>query len=384
MAPRLSGLILAAGFSSRMQTLKPLLPLGETSVLGQCTDTLQKSGIRDIVVVTGYREREVAAEALARGARPVFNEEFAAGMFSSIRCGVQHLAEAEYIALLPVDIPLVRTGTLSLMEQALRRTGAEVVHPEFDGRRGHPLLIAAPLLRSLVDVSPAPGGLRPLLARHEDMQPERVVSVKVPDANILFDMDTPESYAECRERFLRRDYPSLEETAVILEHIYPMPPKGMAHGYLVGELAAGFAEAVNNHQDARLRIDLCRVAGRLHDVAKGEPYHEETGGRWLDCLGFPRAARIVTAHKDLDWQPGDPLTERELVHLADKLAKGGRLITLEERFGEKLTLYQDDPDALDAIQSRYLLAKELAVSLEEASGQTFVSLCARLASHSSH
>ncbi|MDY0390136.1 MAG: nucleotidyltransferase family protein [Desulfobulbus oligotrophicus] len=384
MAPRLSGLILAAGFSSRMQALKPLLPLGETSVLGQCIDTLRKSGIQDIMVVAGHRGSEVAVEAVAHGARAVLNADFADGMFSSIRCGAQQLGEAEYVALLPVDIPLIRSGTLYLMQQALQgRTGVQVVHPEFNDQRGHPLLIATALLRDLVRAASAPGGLRPLLERHERMQPEQVVSVKVPDANILFDMDTPESYAACCERFPRRDYPTLEEGAVILEHIYPMPPKGVAHGHLVGELAAGFAEAINVYRDAGLCVDLCRVAGWLHDVAKGQEHHEETGGRWLDGLGFSRAACIVAAHKDLDWHPGDPLTERELVHLADKLAKGGRLVTLDQRFGEKSALYKDDPDAQEAVQSRYLLAQELALALEEASGQTFVALCAHLASRCS-
>ncbi len=378
MASGLNAIILAAGLSTRMGAFKPLLPLGSTTVLGQCIDLLRQAGVQRIVVVSGHRAGELAAEALRHGIQPVYNPDFLQGMYTSIRAGMQAVdAGASGVFLLPVDIPLIRVGTLALLAQELHEDTVQVVHPAFDGERGHPLFIRAPLLRQLTKAATAPEGLRPLLALHEDMHPHRIRTVAVADANILFDLDTPEAYGRAQELLDRRDYPSPEEAAVIVRHIHPMPAKGLAHGRQVGALAGNFAAAINRAQKSRLDVELCRTCGLLHDLAKGHVRHEELGGVWLRRLGFPRAAVIVAAHKDLDWQEGMPVTERELVHLADKLVHGSRVVSLQERFEEKLTLYAHDAAAQAAIGERYDLARRLARAVEAASGQSLAALCGK-------
>lgn len=384
-----SAIILAAGLSSRMGKLKPLLPLGESTVLGQCIAVFRQAGISNILVVTGHQAAEVAAEAAAHGARPVHNPDFAEGMYSSIRAGARALENwdcaATKVLLLPVDIPLIRVGTVRLLQEAMQASGAyvtHVAHPVFAGERGHPLCIRAGLLRELTQGKTSQAGLRPLLARYEEKHPKKVREAPVADANILVDLDTPEAYKQGCERFKERDYPSPEEAEVIVRHIHPMPAKGLAHGRLVGELAALFAAAINQHnrqQESRLNVELCRTCGLLHDLAKGQPQHEATGGQWLSRLGFPRAAAIVAAHKDLDWQTGMAISERELVHLADKLARGGYLLSIERRFTEKLIVYAHDSEAQAAIRDRHALALRLVESVEEASGQELSALCQPLA-----
>ena len=66
--------------------------------------------------------------------------------------------------------------------------------------------------------------------------------------------------------------------------------------------------------------------------------------------------------------------ERELVHLADKLVRGSRLVRLEDRFEEKLALYGNDPEAVRAIHDRYQLALRLAAAVEAAMGQPLAML----------
>jgi hypothetical protein len=77
----------------------------------------------------------------------------------------------------------------------------------------------------------------------------------------------------------------------------------------------------------------------------------------------------VAAHKDLDWRPGRAIGERELVHLADKLVRGSRMVDLSERFEEKLVLYGQDAEALRAIGERYQLAVGLAEAVAAEAGQ---------------
>jgi len=370
MAPGVSGLILAAGFSSRMGELKGLLPLGGRTVLEQCLGLFRDCGVEEVVVVTGHRAEEVGAVAAAAGARVVINADYAAGMYGSVRAGVAQLAgRCGGFFLLPVDIALLRRGTVHLLTRAFAATGAKISYPVFAGRRGHPPLLAADLIPAILAARNPEGGLRALLARIEAEQPDQVGEVQVADANIHIDLDTPEDFLAGCLRFSRRDFPTRAECEVICRHLHPMPAKGLAHGQRVAEVAAALAGAIIRHRGRELDLELCRVSGWLHDIAKGHPHHEEEGARWLRHLGFERAAAIVAAHKDLDWRPGMAIGERELVHLADKLVRGSRIVGLKERFEEKLALYAADPEAVRAIRGRYELARQLAGAVEAEMGQ---------------
>ena len=380
MAPRLSALVLAAGLSSRMGRLKPLLPLdpqGAQTPLGLCVGLFRAAGIDEVVVVTGHRDDEVGSAARAAGARVVHNPDYARGMYGSVRAGVAGLdAATDGFFLLPVDIPLVRTGTVRLLARAFAGKPASVLLPVFAGRRGHPPLLGRELIGRIQDSAEPAGGLRTLLDLVEAEQPERVREVQVADRFILRDMDTPADHAACVERLTHRDWPSLAEAEAILAHLHPMPARGLAHGRCVGEVAALLAAQLVRAAGRPLSVELCRVAGLLHDLAKGQPEHERAGARWLHELGFPRAAAIVAAHRDLDWQPGTGLTEREIVHLADKLVRGSRIVPVQARFAEKLALYEHDTQAVAAIEHRRRVAEQLAAAVESALGRPLDDLLA--------
>ena len=380
MAPRLSALVLAAGLSSRMGRLKPLLPLdpqGAQTPLGLCVGLFRAAGIDEVVVVTGHRDDEVGSAARAAGARVVHNPDYARGMYGSVRAGVAGLdAATDGFFLLPVDIPLVRTGTVRLLARAFAGKPASVLLPVFAGRRGHPPLLGRELIGRIQDSAEPAGGLRTLLDLVEAEQPERVREVQVADRFILRDMDTPADHAACVERLTHRDWPSLAEAEAILAHLHPMPARGLAHGRCVGEVAALLAAQLVRAAGWPLSVELCRVAGLLHDLAKGQPEHERAGARWLHELGFPRAAAIVATHRDLDWQPGTSLTEREIVHLADKLVRGSRIVPVQARFAEKLALYEHDTQAVAAIEHRRRVAEQLAAAVESALGQSLDDLLA--------
>ncbi len=369
MASDLSAVIPAAGLSSRMGELKATLRLGTRTVLEQCIGLFRDCGIEDLVVVTGHQKEEIGAIAEQAGARTVHNPNYLLGMYSSIRTGVCHIDNrSSGFFLLPVDIPLVRQGTVRLLAQAFTARPVQIIYPSFEGQRGHPPLLASGMIPSIMKAEHPEGGLRSLLAMFENNQPQQVVEVNVPDANILFDMDTPEDYIAGLRRFSHLGYPTMEECAIILK-LHPMPEKGLAHGRLVAQIAMALCSAILRNNHRMLDVQLCRVCGCLHDIAKGHSNHEQEGGRWLQDLGFDRAAEIVAAHKDLDWLPGMAITEKELVHLADKLARGSRVVNIAERFEEKLAIYKDNHEAVKMIHSRYALARQLAAAVEEAADQ---------------
>jgi CTP:molybdopterin cytidylyltransferase MocA len=368
MAPRLSALVLAAGLSSRMGRLKPLLPLdpqGGQTPLGLCVGLFRAAGMGEVVVVTGHRCDEVGPAARAAGARVVHNPDFALGMYGSIRAGVAGLPpDTDGFFLLPADIPLVRTGTVRLLARAFGHEPVSVLLPVFAGRRGHPPLLGRELIGRIQDSAD----------QVEAEQPERVREVQVADRFILQDMDTPADHAACAAELASRDWPSPAEAEAILAHLHPMPVRGLAHGRCVGEVAALIADHLVRATGRPLSVEICRVSGLLHDLAKGQPEHERAGARWLHELGFPRAAAIVAAHRDLDWQPDTVLTEREIVHLADKLVRGSRIVPVQARFAEKLALYEHEAQAVAAIEHRRRVAEQLAAAVENALGRPLADL----------
>ena len=107
-------------------------------------------------------------------------------MFSSVQVGcaaVRRGAGALFIH--PADVPLVRPATLRLLAARLAA----------GGRRGHPPLLDASLVPSLLAYA-GDGGLRGFLAAHAD----ELEVVPCDDPGVALDMDTPQDYERIRQR----------------------------------------------------------------------------------------------------------------------------------------------------------------------------------------
>lgn len=365
----ISAIILAAGQSARMGRVKALLPLplspggGECSALAGLARLYRGLGVADILVVTGFHADEVEAECARLGLTAFRNPRPEDGMFSSVRAGLAALLERgapEAVFVHPVDVPLVRPLALKmLMETAAAGPGgkaAPVLVPLFAGREGHPPLIPGVHLRRILAYD-GEGGLRGAQAG----LPRRVVSVA--DALILEDMDRPEDYERLRDLAARRDALSPEEAWVLLRQ-HAAADKILRHSGAVAEVAARFAEALP-HCDP----ELARAGALLHDIKKGAPHHDRAGGDLLEALALPRLADIARSHLDLDL-PGDaPITERELVYLADKYCGGAAFTPLEGRYEERLRQYANDAEATAAINARLERARKLEARLERETGE---------------
>src|SRR5258708_3177074 len=131
-------LILAAGYSLRMGQFKPRLPLGERSAIEYGISGFHTAGLREVIVVTGHRARELT-NVLKGQVRCVFNPSYDSGMYSSIVAGLQSLPpETDAFFVLPADIPLVRPSTIMALVAAYHDTRTAIIYPVFQGKRGHP------------------------------------------------------------------------------------------------------------------------------------------------------------------------------------------------------------------------------------------------------
>lgn len=146
----LTGIILAAGSSTRMGRPKQLLPLGERCLLQHVVDEALRSQLDDVVIVLGARADEIRAvialPATGR-ARIVVNPDHAAGQSTSLRAGLAAAgARARGVAVLLGDEPGVRAEVIDRVADVFEGGDAPIVRPIYvvDGRTvpGHPVILA--------------------------------------------------------------------------------------------------------------------------------------------------------------------------------------------------------------------------------------------------
>ncbi len=192
----IAALIVAAGLSSRMGDFKPMLPLGESTIIRTVIGKLKSVGCQSIVLVTGHRAAELERHVADLDVLTVKNPEYVVSdMFSSVKLGLRALPEATaQLFFLPGDIPLFSPDTLLAMKMEMAKTKREVVIPVHEGRRGHPLLISRTIVPEILDYR-GEMGLKGALARLN----ERSAFLEVRDAGVTLDADRPEEYRRLQE-----------------------------------------------------------------------------------------------------------------------------------------------------------------------------------------
>ncbi len=360
MGKNLIAFILAAGFSSRMGMFKPLLPLGDTFVLEYAVTLFRKAGVNEIRVVTGYRAVDLEPVLRVLGVRSIENARFKQGMFSSVQAAVQTLDESvDAFFILPVDIPLVRPTTIHSLIDLFRQREPDIAYPCFLEERGHPPLISRRLVRD-IRYWEGSGGLRAVLAKRE----KGALDWAVPDGNILLDMDVEEDYRMIKEKFLMPDIPNERECQALMI-IFNAQKDILNHSQAVSKVAVKLGKALNKVGSGQ-DLNLLKAAGLLHDIAKGQPDHAERGAEMIRHWGFPAVADVVRAHTDIVLNAGDPIREREILYLADKLVRDTQAVSLRERFMAAQQRYGGDPAVSKNVERRLqnaLLIQERIVSM---------------------
>lgn len=183
-------IVLAAGRSRRMGTQKMLLPFAGTTVIGHVVDELCRSAVDEVIVVVGREGKLIAAELAGRPVAVATNRNYGAGMLSSVRCGLGAVSrECTAVMVALGDQPAVSSALVDRMIQAFDSTDKGIIVPVHEGRRGHPLLVAAryfdEILTQFDNI-----GLRALARAH----PGDVLELTIGSDAVLSDMDTPEDY----------------------------------------------------------------------------------------------------------------------------------------------------------------------------------------------
>ncbi|MBC2712633.1 MAG: NTP transferase domain-containing protein [Desulfosarcina sp.] len=362
---KISAIILAAGFSRRMGTFKPLMRLGGQAVLDRVIALYADAGVKDIRVVTGHRASAIRSALASRPVSVVHNPDYETGMFSSVRAGVHALPpDARAFFVHPADIPLVRPHTATTLMDAFDDNPAAVTYPVFDDLRGHPPLVHGELKDDILSHDGS-GGLRVLLRRFVS----KARNIQVADEGVMLDLDTPDDFQHVSTRLARSDILTDDECRVLMEKVIVLPRPVIDHCRQVACVAETVASAVNGSGGV-IDVPLVQSAARVHDVARLERNHAAAGAGLLNEMGLPAMAAIVAVHMDINVFEDSPLDEAQVVYLADKLVAGSTVVSLSQRFDAKLKKYGHDPKISEKISQRRRAAFNIQNKVERTSGDT--------------
>jgi CTP:molybdopterin cytidylyltransferase MocA len=182
-----TAVLLAAGSSKRMGRSKPLLPLGNRTVIRQCLDMIVAAGLRDIIVVVGLEGDEIVETLQNPSVTVVKNESPGSEMVASVRIGLRALEDhASGVIICLADHPLASAETLMALVRGHRETPDKIIIPAYHGKRGHPTLFPRPVVEEVFFGN----NLRDIISRDFG----RVRIIDVGDEGVVLDMDTREDY----------------------------------------------------------------------------------------------------------------------------------------------------------------------------------------------
>lgn len=358
---RISAIIPAAGFSSRMKLFKPLLPMTSSLLIEQPIQTLIEAGIEDIRVIVGHKADLLRPILDRLGVKIIFNHDYQSGMYSSIRAGVETLGgDIEAFFLFPLDYATVDVKTIRILLKEYAEKKAEITYPMYNGRRGHPPLISTKFREDILAGSPE-GGLKVLFR-------EKVIcfdEIPVEDPGIQIDLDTEADYLAVLRGAIP-SFPSNDECLKILEK-YCAGDRILLHVKEVARISILVSEYLNS-RGMSLYLGLVNSSALLHDIAKGEKDHPRRGREIVTDLGYPEVADVIASHMELpDYKAGN-IDEAAVVYLADKMVQGDRVVYLENRLIHEKLRYAEDTALLQRICGRLEKAIHIKRRIEEILG----------------
>ncbi|MFD4501493.1 NTP transferase domain-containing protein [Streptomyces sp. NPDC058457] len=185
---RIAGLLLAAGGGRRLGGRpKALLTHRGRPLVEYAVGVLRAGGCGPVHVVLGARADEVRERAELGGCAVVENPDWAEGMGSSLRVGLESLAGSGVRAALVslVDQPGIGAAAVARVATAFRDESS-LVSAAYDGVRGHPVLFGARHWAEIAASATGDRGARAYLKAHEDA----ITLVECGDVAEPYDIDT--------------------------------------------------------------------------------------------------------------------------------------------------------------------------------------------------
>lgn len=182
----IAGILLAAGSSLRFGAPKLLTPLPDGTPIGLAAIKHLQDATEQVFVVIRPTDYALARLFNIPGVTIVTCHQADSGMGHSLAYGVAAANSAQGWIIALADMPHIQSST-TLSIRTLLKSGAPIVTPFFNTRRGHPIGFSATYKDHLLRLT-GDQGARSLLQQYR----HDVHRLECHDPGILIDIDTPE------------------------------------------------------------------------------------------------------------------------------------------------------------------------------------------------
>ncbi len=190
LSPFISGILLAAGLSSRMGEPKQLLPFGESTIVETVVDSMLGAKFDEVIVVVGHCAAQVREQLGTRPIKIVFNPDYREGMLTSAQTGIRSLRGSDAFALMLVDQPFITTELIDQVVDAYLQTDNGIALPSYNYKRGHPVIFDQRYADEILALGTESGGVRTLFKKYGD----DIHYVTVDTDRVLRDIDYRADY----------------------------------------------------------------------------------------------------------------------------------------------------------------------------------------------
>jgi molybdenum cofactor cytidylyltransferase len=184
----ISGIILASGFSSRMNREKLTLPVGGVPMLERVICAAMASDLDEVLLI--YNKEEIRALGEKHGLSLVYNDHPEDGQSAAVKAGVNHAnQESDGLMFLVGDQPFVSAATINRLIAAFNADRSRIVVPVYGSRRGNPVIFPSSLKQDLLLLEGDQGG-RTIIIRMQTT----ISLVAIQDEMEAMDVDSVEAY----------------------------------------------------------------------------------------------------------------------------------------------------------------------------------------------
>ena len=199
-----AGVLLAAGASTRMGSLKQLLPVSGVPLLERSLTAALASRLDRVVMVLGHRagDIECALGTVGHDARLtiVHNRDYLQGISSSLATGVKKIARShDHAMVLLGDMPFIDRRVIDRLIAAYLKSRLPIGAVKVDEHPGHPVVFRRDLFPELETLT-GDMGARALLTKYSD----RICYIRPESDYDYRDIDTKEDYQKIQRDLKER------------------------------------------------------------------------------------------------------------------------------------------------------------------------------------
>ena len=188
----ISATILAAGGSSRMgYENKLLLPLNGDLVINRICNTVLNSGLKPVIVVTGFQHTEIEKALPELIDQIAYNPNWEKGMAGSVYTGMSLLPDTiDGNMIVLGDMPLLTTHTLNqLIEQFCIHDGKQIIYPVYSGEQANPVIFPRKYFSEILS-STGDRGCKKVLNQY----PDDAIGISIDSEEVILDCDNKDDY----------------------------------------------------------------------------------------------------------------------------------------------------------------------------------------------